>query len=91
MNMPRKACIQAPGVLHHIIICGIERQPIFKDSLDYENFLKRLGNLLTATPSSCYAWARMTGAIHLQRNAGDGERDGAVSKLAGRGRTGPAK
>jgi len=33
--MPRKARIDAPGALHHIVIRGIERKPIFKDSLDY--------------------------------------------------------
>jgi putative transposase len=36
--MPRKARIDAPGALHHIVIRGIERKPIFKDSLDYQNF-----------------------------------------------------
>jgi REP element-mobilizing transposase RayT len=29
--MPRKARIDAPGALHHIIIRGIERKAIFKD------------------------------------------------------------
>ena len=36
--MPRKACIDAPGALHHIIIRGIERKAIFKDDSDQENF-----------------------------------------------------
>jgi len=30
--MPRKARIDAPGALHHIIIRGIERKAIFKDN-----------------------------------------------------------
>ena len=89
--MSRRARIDAPGALHHIIICGIERQPIFKDSLDYENFLKRPGNLLNTTSISCYAWAETTNAVHIQRNAGESERDRTVIKLAGRGGTGPAK
>ncbi len=33
--MPRKARIEAPGALHHIIVRGIERKAIFKDSIDY--------------------------------------------------------
>jgi hypothetical protein len=31
--MPRLARLDAPGVLHHIIIRGIERRAIFKDDL----------------------------------------------------------
>jgi putative transposase len=53
--MSRKARIDAPGALHHIIIRGIERNPIFKDSQDYSNFLSRFGNILTETTTSCYA------------------------------------
>ena len=29
--MLRKARIDAPGALHHIIVCGIERRRIFSD------------------------------------------------------------
>ena len=36
--MPCKARIDAPGALHHIIIRGIERKAIFKDSADRKNF-----------------------------------------------------
>jgi hypothetical protein len=32
--MPRKARIDAPGALHHIIIRGIDRKAIFKDSAE---------------------------------------------------------
>jgi hypothetical protein len=40
--MSRKARIDAPGALHHIIIRGIERKAVFKDSADRNNFLERL-------------------------------------------------
>ena len=40
--MPRKPCRDAPGELHHIITRGIERQAIFKDVADRENFLDQL-------------------------------------------------
>jgi hypothetical protein len=30
--MPRLARIDAPGIVHHVIIRGIERKPIFKDN-----------------------------------------------------------
>jgi len=35
--MPRKARIDAPGALHHIIVRGIERKVIFRDAIDYSN------------------------------------------------------
>jgi len=37
--MPRKARIDAPGALHHIIVRGIERRKIFIDDSDRNNFL----------------------------------------------------
>jgi hypothetical protein len=40
---PRKARIDAPGALHHIIVRGIEHPKIFYDDRDRANFLKRLG------------------------------------------------
>jgi hypothetical protein len=73
--------------LHHIITRGIERKLIFKGFPDYQDFLERFGNLLTATSTSCCACAETTSPVHIRRNPGEGERDGAVSKLAGRGRT----
>jgi putative transposase len=43
--MPRKARIDAPGALHHIIIRGIERRRIFSDDQDRDNFIERLGEI----------------------------------------------
>jgi len=41
--MPRKSRIDAPGVLHHIIVRGIERKKNFKDDTDRVKLLERLG------------------------------------------------
>jgi len=68
--MPRKTRIDAPGALHHIILKGIERKPIFKDDRDYRNFLGRLGKVLTETSTPCYAWALMPNHIHLLLRTG---------------------
>ena len=68
--MPRKARIDAPGALHHIIIRGIERRYIFRDSLDYQNFLKRLGSILSETVTPCFAWTLMPNHIHLLLRTG---------------------
>jgi putative transposase len=54
--MPRKARIDAPGALHHIICRGIERRQIFKDDADSDNFVKRLNIILKETITPFYAW-----------------------------------
>ena len=63
--MPRLARLDAPGVLHHVIIRGIERRDIFKDNKDRENLLERLAGLLPATKTSCYAWAFLSNHAHF--------------------------
>ena len=50
--MPRQSRIDAPGALHHIIARGIERKRIFTDGVDRDNFLNRLGNILTETQTA---------------------------------------
>ncbi len=47
--MPRKARIDAPGALHHIIGRGIERRKIFLDDVDRGNFVQRLGMISSDT------------------------------------------
>ena len=54
--MSRKARIDAPGALHHIIIRGIERNAIFKDDSDRDNFLDRL-----SAPVSVFIGVSKTG------------------------------
>jgi hypothetical protein len=44
--MPRKARIDAPGALHHIITRGIEKRDIFWDDYDRNNFLERLATII---------------------------------------------
>ena len=47
--MPRKARMDAPGALHHIMIRGIEKKSIFKDKFDRNAFLERIGDVLSET------------------------------------------
>jgi hypothetical protein len=49
--MPRKARIDAPGALHHVIVRGIERRKIFRSDYDYDckNFLNHLRKLIPET------------------------------------------
>jgi REP element-mobilizing transposase RayT len=68
--MPRKARIDAPGALHHIIIRGIECKAIFKDNTDRANFLERLDHIISETETGCYAWVLMTNHVHLLLKTG---------------------
>ncbi|MBN2318998.1 MAG: transposase, partial [Acidobacteria bacterium] len=63
--MPRSARLDAPGVLNHVIIRGIERRKIFKDDQDREDLLKRLAALLPETRITCYAWSLMSNHAHF--------------------------
>jgi putative transposase len=65
LTMPRKARIDAPGALHHIICRGIERGKIFRDDEDCNRFLDRLGEVLLDTGTPCFAWALIPNHIHL--------------------------
>ena len=68
--MPRKARIDAPGALHHIIVRGIERKDIFRDSLDYSNLLNRIETVLAETDTPCFAWALMPNHFHMLLRTG---------------------
>ncbi|MGD9181339.1 MAG: transposase [Desulfobacterales bacterium] len=69
--MPRTARLDAPGILHHIIIRGIERRKIFRDNQDHENLLARLAKLLPETNTACYAWAFLPNHAHFLLRSGD--------------------
>ncbi len=63
--MPRTARIDAPGVLNHIMIRGIERRKIFRDNKDRKEFINRLKKLLPETQTICYAWAFLPNHAHF--------------------------
>ncbi len=69
--MPRKARIDAPGAVHHVIARGIERGRIFRDDRDRENFIERLGLLVHETRVRCFAWALVPNHFHLLLKTGD--------------------
>ena len=68
--MPRKARIDAPGALHHIIIRGIEGRKIFRDNGDRDSFLDRLDDLLFGTGTRCLAWALIPNHAHFLMQTG---------------------
>src|SRR4030043_230519 len=63
--MARQATLDAPGTLHHVMIRGIERSPIFKDDDDRQDFISRMGVLAKETGTKILAWALMRNHVHL--------------------------
>ena len=63
--MPRQSRLDAPGVVHHIMIRGIEGRKIFRNNEDRNDFLKRLEKLLPKTQTACYAWAFLPNHGHF--------------------------
>ena len=63
--MPRLARLDAAGVIHHVIIRGIERRKIFRDHKDSDDMIDRLADLLPATNTACYAWAFLSNHAHF--------------------------
>jgi len=68
--MPRTARLDTPGLLHHIMIRGIERRKIFNDDKDREDLLERLSALLPETATQCYAWAFLSNHAHFLFRSG---------------------
>jgi REP element-mobilizing transposase RayT len=58
--MPRRARLDAPGTLHHVIVRGIEKRRIVDDDNDRESFIQRLGELSQRSETAVHAWSLMT-------------------------------
>ena len=69
--MPRRARIDAPGALHHIICRGIEKRKIFWDDPDRDDFLERVEKILLDSQTPCFAWALMPNHFHLLLRTGN--------------------
>jgi len=69
-TMPRTARLDTPGLLHHIMIRGIERRKIFNDDKDRENIIERLSILLPETKTQCCAWSFLSNHAHFLFRSG---------------------
>ena len=63
--MPRRARLDIPGLLQHVIVRGIERRAIFFDDIDRSRFVEKLFALLAETDTDCFAWALIPNHFHL--------------------------
>ena len=63
--MPRQARLDAPGVLQHVRVRGIERRPIFRDTADRDDFVRRLAALADASALTVDARPLLGNHAHL--------------------------
>ena len=63
--MPRQARLDSPRTLHHVMIRGIEGRNIVDDGEDHRDFVRRLGELATASGTAVFAWALMSNHAHV--------------------------
>jgi REP element-mobilizing transposase RayT len=80
-SMPRKTRIDSPDAVHHAIRRGIARQKIFLCHGDRDDFLDRLGEILTEAKTSCYAWALIPNHFHLLLRTGTTPLPSAMRRL----------
>ncbi len=63
--MPRGPRLDAPGVLHHVMVRGLERRAIFRDARDRADFVARVAAGAQAHAWTVYAWALLPNHAHL--------------------------
>ncbi len=68
--MPRGPRLDAPGVLHHVMVRGIEGRPIFREDRDRADFVRRLGRLVEGGALRVYAWSLLPNHAHLLLRTG---------------------
>jgi REP element-mobilizing transposase RayT len=60
--MPR---LDAPAVLHHVMVRGTERTQLFRTDTDRADFVARLAALAEQGAWTVYAWALLPNHAHL--------------------------
>ncbi len=68
--MPRGPRLDAPGVLHHVMVRGLERRAIFREDRDRADFLRRVASLAASGALTIYAWALLPNHVHLLLRTG---------------------
>jgi putative transposase len=76
--MPRRARLDIPGALHHVMVRGINKSAIFQDDQDRAKFLERLGQTVADGKCSVYAWVLMSNHVHILFKSG---KDGISSVM----------
>jgi len=83
--MPRKARIVIPGVAHHVVQRGHNRQVVFAADEDFQFYLENLTELKGELDVRLYAYCLMTNHVHLLLMPAQGQTLASLLKaLAGR-------
>jgi len=59
-----------PRALHLLATAGIQKQVVFAEDFDRNNFLDRLGTIIDETDTHCLAWALLPNHFHVLLNTG---------------------
>ena len=71
--MPRKARLNVPGAVYHVMGRCLDHLTLFGDDADRERFLSLLALYLERTDTRCYAWVLMDNHYHLVLRLSDRE------------------
>lgn len=63
--MTRSVRLDQAGLLHHVMIRGIDKLNIFIDDKDRDGFIRRVSRLLLETETACFAWVPMNNHAHV--------------------------
>lgn len=84
--MPRRARVIVPGMPHHIVQRGHNRQVVFVEERDYEYYLENLAEWKGILGLQLYSYCLMTNHVHLIVGANErlGDIGELMKRLAGR-------
>ena len=68
--MSRKLRIEYPGAMYHVMNRGDQREDIFRDDHDRQNFLATLGEACAKTEWQVHAYCLMRNHFHLVLETG---------------------
>lgn len=82
--MPRPRRVHVPGGLHHAVLRGNHRQPIFDCAHDYLDFEALLAEALARYDASALAYCWMTNHVHLAIRVGEAPLGAVMANVASR-------
>lgn len=84
--MPRRARVIVPGLPHHIVQRGHNREVVFVEERDYEYYLQNLAEWKEELELQVYSYCLMTNHVHLIVGANEcpGDISRLMKRLAGR-------
>jgi len=68
--MPRGPRLNMEGVLHHVMVRGLEARDIFLSDTDREDLVKRLNEIVPKAHTVIYAWSLMSKGPTLLKDLG---------------------